>query len=75
MTTGHRSAKPSTVKATLTRTTAPLVLAVSDHIYRSIIRHGYDGIDDQAFKPLVRIKLGGNIQHGWYTYLPFVSHP
>src|ERR687896_740865 len=31
------------LKRRLRQTAAPLVLAVSDHLYRSVIRHGYDG--------------------------------
>ena len=56
------------VKTTLATTTAPLVLVVSQDIYRSLItaiplrrswgqtrlRHRYDGIDDRTFAPLVR---------------------
>jgi hypothetical protein len=53
------------VKATLAQTTAPLVLVVSDDIYRSIIRHRYDRIDEQAFQPHVTTELAGHPQHGW----------
>jgi hypothetical protein len=36
----------------------PVVLVISEDIYWSIVRHGYDGIDRRAFVPLVRIHAG-----------------
>jgi hypothetical protein len=59
------------VKAKLAKTTAPMVMAVSDDIYRSVIRHGYDGIDARAFEPLVRLTIGGDTQRGW-VHIPSV---
>lgn len=53
------------LKARLRRTSAPLVLVVSDHIYRSVIRHGYDGIDERTFEPLVHLRIGGLSYQGW----------
>lgn len=53
------------LKSKLERTDAPLVLVVSDDIYRSVIRHGYDGIDGGAFEPLVRANVGGHPERGW----------
>jgi class 3 adenylate cyclase len=58
------------VKVTLRRTAAPLVLVVSDDIYRSVIRHGYHGLDDQAFEPLVRLRIHGYPQCGWVRVPP-----
>ena len=29
-------------------------------IYGAIVRHGYDGIDQHAFHPLVRVRIAGN---------------
>jgi len=52
-------------KARLRQTMAPLALVVSEYIYRSVIWHGYDGIDDRAFEPLVHLEVGGRPQHGW----------
>jgi hypothetical protein len=46
-------------------TTVPVVLAVSDHIYQSVVRHRYTGIDDDTYLPLVRLDLGGRRQRGW----------
>ncbi|HEV2782290.1 MAG TPA: hypothetical protein VGX25_23105 [Actinophytocola sp.] len=50
-------------------TSAPLVLAVSDHIFQSVIRHRYSGIDDDAYLPLVRMDIGGHDHRGW-IYVP-----
>jgi class 3 adenylate cyclase len=49
----------------LSKTTASLVLVVSDHIYQTVVRHGYDGIDDRAYKPLVQLQVGSDPQCGW----------
>ena len=43
-------------KEELKSATVPLALVASDYIYQSIIRHGYDGIDDTEFLPLVTRK-------------------
>ena len=43
----------------------PLVLIVSGDIYRSVVRHGYDGMDQRAFRPLVRVQVAGNRYPGW----------
>jgi class 3 adenylate cyclase len=53
------------VKKTLRATTEPLTLVTSGEIYRTVVRHGYDGIDQHAFRPLVRIHLAGNRYTGW----------
>ncbi|HUQ58492.1 hypothetical protein [Lentzea sp.] len=42
-----------------------LVLVVSDQIHRSVIRQGYDGIDEQAFVPLPRVEVAGEECRGW----------
>ncbi|SDG06741.1 hypothetical protein SAMN05216553_105171 [Lentzea fradiae] len=42
-----------------------LVLVVSDQIHRSVIRHGYDGIDERAFVPLPRVEVAGEECKGW----------
>jgi class 3 adenylate cyclase len=49
----------------LRQTSAPLVLVVSQDIYRSVIRHGYDGIDDSTFEQTVQVQIGGQRQRGW----------
>lgn len=53
------------VKRKLRQTAAPLVLVVSDDIYRSVIRHRYHGIEDNAFEPLVHVWLAGQRHRGW----------
>ncbi|HEX5119074.1 MAG TPA: hypothetical protein VFW65_28125 [Pseudonocardiaceae bacterium] len=47
---------------------APLILVVSEEIYRSVVRHGYAGIDGNAFEPLVRVQLGTVRYRGWVSF-------
>jgi hypothetical protein len=53
------------VKNALQAVAGPLILVVSEDIYRSVVRHGYDGIDQHAFSPLVRVQVAGNCHPGW----------
>jgi hypothetical protein len=53
------------VKRALREAAGPLTLVVSGDIYRSVVRHGYDGIDQHAFHPLVRVQIAGNRFPGW----------
>lgn len=53
------------VKANLQQTKTPLSLVVSDEIYQSIIRHGYQGIFEQNYKLSVHVRIAGRIHHGW----------
>jgi class 3 adenylate cyclase len=53
------------LKNRLLRTEAPLVLAVSDHIHDSVIRHGYAGIDDRDFELIIELKVAGQTRRGW----------
>ncbi|MBV9445574.1 MAG: hypothetical protein JO345_06725 [Streptosporangiaceae bacterium] len=53
------------VKKALRVATAPLTLVVSAEIYSSVVRHGYSGIDQQAFRPLVHVRVAGNRHIGW----------
>jgi hypothetical protein len=57
------------VKKTLQETTEPLILVISEDIYSSVVRHGYDGIDNEAFHPLVRVRVAGRRYPGW-IHLP-----
>jgi hypothetical protein len=57
------------VKRALRETADPLVLVISGDIYNSVVRHGYDGIDQQAFHPLVRVQVAGQRFPGW-IHLP-----
>lgn len=53
------------VKKTLQGAADPLILVVSGDIYRAIVRHGYDGIDQRAFHPLVQVRIAGHRYPGW----------
>jgi class 3 adenylate cyclase len=57
------------VKKALQATVGPLALVVSEDIFRAIVRQGYDGIDQCAFRPLVRVHVAGKRYPGW-IYLP-----
>jgi class 3 adenylate cyclase len=52
-------------KKALRAADAPLTLVISDEIYRTIVRHGYDGIDEDTFRPLIRVHLAGHRYSGW----------
>jgi hypothetical protein len=53
------------VKKALRETADPLILVISGDIYSSVVRHGYDGIDQHAYHPLVRIQIAGKRYPGW----------
>jgi class 3 adenylate cyclase len=53
------------VKKALRATANPLILVISGDIYGTIVRHGYDGIDQNAFHQLVRVHVAGNRYPGW----------
>lgn len=53
------------LKSSLTSSTAPLALIVSDDIYRSIVRHGYDNIDNKPFNSIIRVQVAGTTHSGW----------
>jgi hypothetical protein len=53
------------VKRTFREMADPLILVISGDIYSSVVRHGYDGIDHQAFHPLVRVQVAGKRYPGW----------
>jgi class 3 adenylate cyclase len=56
-------------KAFLRHATGSIGLVVSDDIYWSVIRHGYDGINDHEFQPLVTVTIAGRRRKGW-VHLP-----
>ena len=60
------------VKRVLRETANPLVLVISGDIYSSVVRHSYDGIDQRAFHPLVRIQIAGRRYPGW-IHIPGTS--
>lgn len=53
------------LKERLRDTGAPLVLVVSELVYWSVVRHGYEGIDETAFAPEISLELAGRAYHGW----------
>lgn len=57
------------VKRALREMADPLILVVSDDIYRSVVRHGYDGIDHETFHQMVRVQVAGRRYPGW-IHLP-----
>ncbi|MEV7094066.1 hypothetical protein AB0M80_14655 [Amycolatopsis sp. NPDC051045] len=46
-------------------TAAPLVLVVSQEVHRSVVRHGYPGIDHSAYLRTVPIRVGTQRLRGW----------
>lgn len=63
-------------KSALRRTRAPLVLIVSEDIYHSIVRHGYEGIHADSYVPLVRLEVPGRSHQGWlYDATAPYRHP
>jgi hypothetical protein len=60
------------VKRRLRQAAAPLVLVVSNDIYRSVIRHRYPGIEENAFEPLAPVRLAGQQHRGW-IYVPAIG--
>jgi class 3 adenylate cyclase len=56
------------LKAQLRSATGPLALVASDYIYRSIIRHGYDGINGEEFFPIVTVNVGAERRKGWVHF-------
>lgn len=53
------------VKRALRETADPLILVISGDIYSSVVRHGYDGIGQHSFHPLVRVHIAGKRYPGW----------
>jgi hypothetical protein len=45
--------------------TAPLLLVVSDLIFESIVRQGYDGIDERAFTQVADVLVAARHHQGW----------
>lgn len=53
------------VKQSLKRSSQPLLVVISDGIYRSIVRHGYAGIDEHDYQPSVLVRVGEQYHRGW----------
>jgi hypothetical protein len=62
----------SRLKRYLKSTNEPLVLAVSDDIYRSIVLHGYEGISPAAFEPAIWVRAGNRRTRGW-VHVPTIA--
>jgi hypothetical protein len=58
------------LKTRLRKSTEPLILAVTERFYRSVVKHGYDGIDAGTFQPLPRFRMGGQSHRGWVQEPP-----
>lgn len=61
----NRLLSATALKIRLQQTCAPLVLVVSEQIHRSVIRHGFPGIDRDAFIPLIELRVAGLDCRGW----------
>lgn len=53
------------VKTHLEQASEPFALVVSDDIHRTVVRHGYPGIDEAAFHPSVHLLVAGYPHCGW----------
>jgi hypothetical protein len=60
------------VKMALKTAQGPLLLVVSGDVYRSVVRHGYDGISQRPFRRLVSADVAGTRHPGW-IYIPAQS--
>ena len=53
------------LKQRLRETDASLVLAISGHIHRTVVRHNYDGIDGRTFEPSICLVVADQTYTGW----------
>ncbi len=53
------------LKDSLSRGPGPLVLAVSDVIYWSIVSQDYEGIPRESYQPAFRVMVAGRRRTGW----------
>ncbi|GAA3532273.1 hypothetical protein GCM10022222_14380 [Amycolatopsis ultiminotia] len=53
------------VRRRLRNSSGPLALVVSHEIHRSVVRHGYAGIDRSAFTRVLHVRVGGQRRRGW----------
>ena len=61
------------MKKALRMTIDPLTLVISGDIYRSVVRQGYEGIDQHTFHPLIRVRVAGQRHPGWVQVPPQLS--
>lgn len=57
------------LKKCLQTVAAPLVLIVSEDIYWGIVKHEYDGIREDTYKPEVRVQVAGRRRQG-FVHVP-----
>lgn len=57
------------VKKELQHTAGPLVLVASEHIYRTVIRQGYAGIDERSYRPCGTVIVAGKRRRA-YLHTP-----
>jgi class 3 adenylate cyclase len=57
------------VKQRFRMVAGPLLLVVSDSFYRTIVRQGYEGIDELEFQPVTQVVVHDAVHAGW-AYLP-----
>jgi hypothetical protein len=53
------------LKQLLRESAEPLAVVLSEDIYRTVVRHGYDRIDADRFAPLVQTRVAGQSHRGW----------
>jgi len=53
------------VKKRLRMSERPLLLVVSEHIYTSVVRQGYEGIDEHEFFEVPAVEVAGRRHRGW----------
>ena len=53
------------LKESLSRGPGPLVLAVSDVFYWSIVSQDYEGIPSESYRPVLRVMVAGRRRTGW----------
>jgi hypothetical protein len=56
------------LKKSLQESPAPLVLVVSEEIYWGLVKHEYDGIRMDTFRPEVRVQVAGRRRQGWVHF-------
>ena len=52
-------------KAFLQKVAAPLIVAVSEEIYVSVVMHQYDGINSHEYHPAIRVHVTGRRRRGY----------
>jgi len=63
---------PGLKKTLHTSVRAPAALVVSDDIFWSIVKHGYEGLQEETFRPDVSVQMAGRRRKG-YVHLPPVE--